>query len=50
VLGAFDVETMANRPVETTTALSSAPGDEQSPYSEEEEAAIEESLRGLGYL
>jgi hypothetical protein len=31
-------------------ALSSGERDESSPYSEEEEAVIEESLRGLGYL
>jgi hypothetical protein len=33
-----------------TAPLSSGQKDETSPYSEEEEALIEESLRGLGYL
>ena len=37
-------------PVVTTGALTHEQQDEASPYSEEEEAAIEESLRGLGYI
>jgi predicted AlkP superfamily phosphohydrolase/phosphomutase len=47
---AFDAALLAERPVATTAALSSADKDETSPYSQEEEALIEESLRGLGYL
>ena len=48
--GAFEAGVLEDRPVETTAALSSADKDETSPYSQEEEALIEESLRGLGYL
>jgi hypothetical protein len=33
-----------------TSPLSSGERDETSPYSDEEEAEIEEALRGLGYL
>lgn len=40
----------SDRPVSTMPALSSSTRDESSPYSAEEEAQIEESLRGLGYL
>jgi predicted AlkP superfamily phosphohydrolase/phosphomutase len=47
---AFDAEHLKKRPVETTPRLSSGARDDSSPYSEEEEAIIEESLRGLGYL
>ncbi|MDQ3983335.1 MAG: alkaline phosphatase family protein [Actinomycetota bacterium] len=47
---AFDAALLSERPVATTAALSSADRDEASPYSQEEEALIEESLRGLGYL
>ncbi len=48
--GAFTPEHLRATPVETTSAISSSNADESSPYSKEEEAAIEESLRGLGYL
>jgi predicted AlkP superfamily phosphohydrolase/phosphomutase len=48
--GAFTPDHLKERPVGTVAALSSGKRDESSPYSEEEEAAIEESLRGLGYL
>ena len=48
--GAFAPETLAKRPVENVAALSSRSTDEASPYSKEEEALIEENLRGLGYL
>jgi hypothetical protein len=48
--GALQESALAQRPVETTEALSHSDGNEESPYSKEEEAAIEESLRGLGYL
>ena len=48
--GAFDPRALRDRPVATTAAISSADKDETSPYSQEEEALIEESLRGLGYL
>ena len=47
---AFAPEFLKDHPVELTAGLSSADRDETSPYSEEEEAMIEESLRGLGYL
>jgi predicted AlkP superfamily phosphohydrolase/phosphomutase len=47
---AFAPEHMVDHPVETTAPLSSKSADESSPYSAEEEALIEESLRGLGYL
>jgi predicted AlkP superfamily phosphohydrolase/phosphomutase len=47
---AFDPQALKDRPIETTSPLSSEGGDEASPYSPEEEAIIEESLRGLGYL
>lgn len=47
---AFTDEALRARPVATAPALSSKRSDESSPYSQEEEAAIEESLRGLGYL
>jgi predicted AlkP superfamily phosphohydrolase/phosphomutase len=47
---AFDAAHLENNPVATTAPLSSKVTDESSPYSEEEEALIEESLRGLGYL
>ncbi|MFN2388427.1 MAG: alkaline phosphatase family protein [Actinomycetota bacterium] len=48
--GAFDPNAFEDRPLQTTSALSSQARDESSPYSEEEEALIEESLKGLGYL
>jgi predicted AlkP superfamily phosphohydrolase/phosphomutase len=47
---AFDPSHLANHPVTTTAPLSSKSTDGSSPYSAEEEALIEESLRGLGYL
>ena len=50
VTQAFHRDYLRARPVETMPALSSRRRDESSPYSEEEEAVIEESLRGLGYL
>lgn len=47
---AFTPSHLQDQPVETIAALSSKVRDESSPYSAEEEAQIEESLRGLGYL
>ena len=48
---AFDDTHLAEHPVRTTELLGGhQKHDESSPYSAEEEAAIEESLRGLGYL
>jgi predicted AlkP superfamily phosphohydrolase/phosphomutase len=47
---AFDRTHLEAQPVSTTAPLSSEAKDEASPYSDEEEALIEESLRGLGYL
>ncbi|MDP9234188.1 MAG: alkaline phosphatase family protein [Actinomycetota bacterium] len=48
--GAFSDEHLREHPIGSVAALSSGKRDESSPYSEAEEAAIEESLRGLGYL
>ena len=50
LLEAFESEHLQNHPIHRTAPLSSKSTDEDSPYSEEEEASIEESLRGLGYL
>lgn len=47
---AFTPQALEDRPVTMLAPLSSGPKDESSPYSDEEEAVIEESLRGLGYL
>ena len=47
---AFDPGHFEDHPIGTTSPLSSAKEEEASPYSAEEEAIIEESLRGLGYL
>lgn len=47
---AFTTGHLGDHPVATTAPLSSKTADETSPYSAEEEALIEESLRGLGYL
>ena len=47
---AFEDDHLRDRPISTTAPLSSKATDEDSPYSAEEEAVIEESLRGLGYL
>ncbi|HWC13717.1 MAG TPA: alkaline phosphatase family protein [Actinomycetota bacterium] len=47
---AFDPQHLTSNPPRTTGALDTGSRDESSPYSPEEEAMIEESLRGLGYL
>jgi predicted AlkP superfamily phosphohydrolase/phosphomutase len=47
---AFSPRHLEGQPVAAAPALSSNNADESSPYSTEEEAAIEESLMGLGYL
>lgn len=48
---AFTDDHVSGTPVRYTDALAtSAAATEESPYSDEEEALIEESLRGLGYL
>jgi predicted AlkP superfamily phosphohydrolase/phosphomutase len=47
---AFDDSHMTGHPIETTSEVDKQKRDEESPYSAEEEAAIEESLRGLGYI
>nr|MBA3350018.1 alkaline phosphatase family protein [Actinomycetota bacterium] len=47
---AFAPQALQDQPVTYLAPLSSRPKDESSPYSDEEEAVIEESLRGLGYL
>ena len=47
---AFEPGHLQRRPIATTAPLSSKSADADSPSSAEEEAVIEESLRGLGYL
>lgn len=47
---AFEPSHLEDHPIKTTAPLSSEKEEEASPYSAEEEAIIEESLRGLGYL
>jgi predicted AlkP superfamily phosphohydrolase/phosphomutase len=47
---AFTPRYVKDHPVESIAPLSSKTAVETSPYSSEEEALIEESLRGLGYL
>lgn len=47
---AFEPGHLERHPIATTAPLSSSKEEEASPYSAEEEAIIEESLRGLGYL
>lgn len=48
--GAFDPQWLSDNPVQSLPPPSAGPRSEQSPYSEEEEALVEESLRGLGYI
>ena len=50
ITDAFDPSRLAENPPKTTTALDTGSREEASPYTAEEEAMIEESLRGLGYL
>jgi arylsulfatase A-like enzyme len=50
LVGAFSPEHRHKRPVRHISPLSSKRAEEDSPYSKEEAAVIEESLRGLGYL
>ena len=50
IADAFEPGHLQDRPIATTAPLSSKSADADSPYSAEEEAVIEESLRGLGYL
>ena len=47
---AFDPGALSARPPKSTSPPATRSRDETSPYSEEEEKQIEESLRGLGYL
>ena len=47
---AFDRAELDSRPPRSTAAPTSGPRNETSPYSEDEEKQIEESLRGLGYI
>jgi predicted AlkP superfamily phosphohydrolase/phosphomutase len=47
---AFTPEHLASTPPRATGSLETGTRDEASPYTPEEEAMIEESLRGLGYL
>ena len=50
VSDAFEDSHLTTEPISFGDAVGDARRDEESPYSAEEEAAIEESLRGLGYL
>jgi hypothetical protein len=50
VTAAFDEAHLAANPIAVGAPVGGTKREEESPYSEEEEAAIEESLRGLGYL
>jgi predicted AlkP superfamily phosphohydrolase/phosphomutase len=50
VTAAFEGSHLAENPVGYGAPTGRGSRDEASPYSAEEEAAIEESLRGLGYL
>jgi predicted AlkP superfamily phosphohydrolase/phosphomutase len=47
---AFEPSFLEKHPVESTALVAMGAREESSPYSQEEEALIEESLRGLGYL
>lgn len=47
---AFEATHIESSPPRSTDALDKGVRDESSPYSAEEEAMIEESLRGLGYI
>ena len=47
---AFTPEHLQSNPPRATGSLETGARDESSPYTPEEEAMIEESLRGLGYL
>jgi predicted AlkP superfamily phosphohydrolase/phosphomutase len=50
VEGAFDSGYLSTHPIEATAAPRVGVREGASPYSQEEEAMIEETLRGLGYL
>lgn len=50
ITDAFEDSHLSSTPPQTAEALDAGARDEASPYSPEEEAMIEESLRGLGYL
>ncbi|MDQ4146065.1 MAG: alkaline phosphatase family protein [Actinomycetota bacterium] len=47
---AFQPEHLKENPVQTMGHVEASERDESSPYSPEEEKAIEEELRGLGYI
>lgn len=47
---AFEPGHLERYPVQTTDPVGPAARDESSPYSEEEEKVIEETLKGLGYI
>jgi predicted AlkP superfamily phosphohydrolase/phosphomutase len=47
---AFEQNHIESSPPTSTDAMDKSVRDEASPYSAEEEAMIEESLRGLGYI
>ena len=50
VTAALQPGALRDRPITTTAPLSSRSREESSPYSAQEEAQIEEALKGLGYL
>jgi predicted AlkP superfamily phosphohydrolase/phosphomutase len=50
VTDAFDEGHLAQVPVRTGATVGASERRDESPYSPEEEALVEESLRGLGYL
>ena len=50
VTEAFEAGHINDRPIRTRPPIEKAARDEGSPYSPEEEAEVEEALRGLGYL
>ena len=48
--GIFDEAYLRDYPIATIPAVHSDRVSEESPYTAEQEAEIEESLRGLGYI
>ena len=48
--GAFNDDHLNSNPVQMTDPVGPAQRDDSSPYSEEEEKVIEETLKGLGYI
>ena len=48
--GAFEDDHLKGNPIKTTAPVAAGGRDADSPYSEEEEKVIEETLKGLGYI